>query len=66
MAAMNTPERWVGVREVAEHLNMSDSWVNKAVQWGTIPVHRVGRNLRFRLSEVDAWVERQASLRGAA
>jgi len=49
-------ESWVRVNEVAHHLNVSASWVNKAVQYGDIPVHRVGRNLRFRLSEVDAWM----------
>ena len=52
----NRSEPWVTVREVAEHLHVSTSCMNKAVQTGTLPVHRAGRNLRFRLSEVDAWL----------
>lgn len=49
-------EQWVKVGQVADHLNVSRSWINKAVLNGAIPVHRVGRSLRFRLSEIDAWV----------
>ena len=49
-------EQWVRVPDVAKHLDVSISWINKAVLDGTIPVHRVGRNLRFRLSEIDAWI----------
>lgn len=50
-------EAWVRIRDVAGHLGVSVSWINKAVQFGDIPVHRVGRCLRFRLSEVDTWIE---------
>lgn len=49
-------EPWVRVREVAEHLGVSESWVHKSVQTGSIPVRRAGRSLRFRLSEIDAWL----------
>ena len=56
---MDTADRlepWVGVIEVAEHLGVSKSWVNKAVGHKVLPVKRVGRALRFRLSEIDAWI----------
>jgi len=52
-------EAWVSVDGVAHHLHVSASFINKAVSRGTIPVHRVGRRLRFRLSEIDAWVLNQ-------
>jgi len=52
-------ERWVGIGDVAQHLVVSKSWVNKAVRGTSIPVHRVGRQLRFRLSEIDRWIEEQ-------
>ena len=58
MASSNEP--WVRVREVAEHLGVSASWVHKAVQTDSIPARRVGRNVRFRLSEIDAWLERDS------
>jgi len=50
-------EKWVRVSEVADHLDVSASFINKAALYTDIPVHRIGRNLRFRLSEVDQWVE---------
>jgi len=55
-------EKWVSIRVVAEHLCVSRSFVNKAVQKGEVPVHRVGRNLRFRLTEIDAWIEGSESV----
>lgn len=57
-------EPWVTAVDVADHLGVSVSWVNKAVQTGSIPVRRAGKSLRFRLSEVDAWME--AGTYGAA
>jgi len=57
MLANASSEQWVRLPDVAAHLSVSHSWVNKAVQFGLLPVHRVGRSLRFRLSEVDAWIE---------
>lgn len=49
-------EPWVTAPELAQHLSKSVSWVHKAVAEGTIPVHRAGRGLRFKLSEIDAWM----------
>lgn len=57
-------EKWVRVRDVADHLGVSASWVNKAATVGTLPVYRVGRNLRFRISEVESWLQKQESSGG--
>lgn len=50
---MRIRESLVGVNEVASYLGVSVSWVNKAVAARTLPVIRVGRNLRFRLSDIE-------------
>ncbi len=54
---------FMSVREVAEYLNVSTSWVYRnASQAGLIPYRfGVGANakLRFKASEVYAWVKRQ-------
>jgi excisionase family DNA binding protein len=55
-------EKWVSIRDVADHLCVSRSYVSKAVQKGEVPFHRVGRNLRFRLTEIDAWIEGNESV----
>lgn len=45
--------------DVAERLKKSLSWVRKAAQAGRIPYRRIGRELRFIATEIDAWVEKQ-------
>lgn len=44
---------WATAKEVAQHLKVSLSWVHKATRARVLPHHRVGRSLRYRLSEVD-------------
>ena len=60
-AVKEQAEKWVRIKEVADHLDVSVSYLNKQVLYGDIPVHRIGRNLRFRLSEIDTWVSNGAS-----
>ena len=40
------------LRELSQKLKMSQSWVRLQVYRGRIPVHRLGRNLRFSWPEV--------------
>ena len=63
---MTTKERWVDVNEVASHLGVVKETVYRWVEGNGLPAHRVGRLLRFKLSEVDAWVRRgEASVSNA-
>ncbi len=55
---MATKEGWVGVAEVAAYLRVAKESVYRWVEAKGLPAHRVGRLLRFKLSEVDAWVKR--------
>ncbi len=50
-------ERWVGVDAVAVHLAVAKDSVYRWVEAKGLPARRVERLLRFRLSEVDDWVE---------
>jgi len=54
---MVNEERWVGVEEVAAHLGVAKESVYRWVEGKGLPAHRVGRLLRFRLSEIDDWVQ---------
>ena len=51
--------------EAAERIGMSEAALRKAVARGTVSCHRLGRRLRFRLSELmveaDAHRERRGS-----
>lgn len=53
---MAPEEGWVGVEQVAAHLRVAKESVYRWVESKDFPAHRVGRLLRFKLSEVDEWV----------
>jgi excisionase family DNA binding protein len=52
-------EPYVSVPVVAELLGVPASWVYERTARGEIPYRRVGRYLRFRISEIEAWLEQQ-------
>jgi excisionase family DNA binding protein len=49
-------EKWVDVEVVAKHLGVRKESIYRWIDRRGFPAHRVGRLLRFRLSEVDEWV----------
>ena len=53
---MDAGEGWVGIAEVAAHLQVAKDSIYRWVDSKGFPAHRVGRLLRFKLSEVDEWV----------
>lgn len=56
-------EPWVGTREIAEHLGVHINTVRAWVEGRGMPHSRPGsgRFMRFRKSEVDAWMEEGAA-----
>ena len=52
-------ERLLSVREVAEMLNVSVSWVYVQTEQRQIPFLKLGRYLRFRPSDIAAYVRDQ-------
>lgn len=50
------PERWFSVEEIAKHLGVSKETIYRWVEKGKIPSHKVGRQWKFKVSEVDDWV----------
>lgn len=51
-----TIEPWVTLKDVAEHLQVSDETIHRWISGRSMPAHRAGRVWRFKLSEVDAWI----------
>ena len=54
-------ERWLSVDEIAQHLGVSKVSVYRWAEADEMPAHKVGRQWKFRASDVDEWV-----LRGGA
>jgi len=53
---MTAEERWVGVEDVAKHLDVNKDSVYRWIEKMGLPAHRVGRLFRFKISEIDDWV----------
>lgn len=53
----NEPERWLSLEEISKYLGVSKDTVRSWIKKNTIPFHKVGRQYKFRVSEVDAWIE---------
>lgn len=43
-----TPEKWVNLEDIAEHLSLSEDTVRTWV--------KEGKQYKFKISEVDVWV----------
>ena len=53
---MSLPERWLSVEEIATHLGVSKETIYRWVDKNKVPAHKVGRQWKFKVSEVDGWV----------
>ena len=58
---MNDVERWLSLEEISKHVGCSKDTIRAWIKKDTIPFHKVGRQYKFILSEVDAWIESGAS-----
>ena len=52
-----TTEPWVSVEDVANHLGVAKDSVYRWIEARSLPAHKIGRLWKFRLSEIDSWVE---------
>jgi len=53
-------EPWITIDEAAKHLGFAVGTLYNKVAADEVPYRRVGRSLRFRRSELDAWIEAQS------
>ena len=51
-------EKWINIDEAAEYLGVKTGtvrgWLRKDKK---IPAHKIGKQWKFRISELDAWVK---------
>jgi len=50
-------ERWIGIDEAAEYLGVKPSTVRDWIKKTDIPANKVGKQWRFKISELDAWIK---------
>lgn len=51
--------KWLSADDIAEYLGVKKGTLYRWIRERGLPAHRLGKLLRFRREEVDAWVERQ-------
>ena len=51
------PEKLRAIEEAADFLGVKVSWLYEQVRLDKIPSYRVGRFRRFRISELEAWLQ---------
>ena len=56
----NTIGRWMTLKEAAAHLNVSNSYLYQKGDTVGVPRYRIGNKFRYKLSELDAWVQSQS------
>ncbi len=52
-------EKFVGIKEIAEYLSVSPKTVYYWTHIQFIPHYRLPKAIRFKVSEVESWVERK-------
>jgi excisionase family DNA binding protein len=50
-------EPWVSVEDVAKHLGIAKDSVYRWIEQKGLPAHKIRRLWKFKLSEVDEWVQ---------
>ncbi len=49
-------EPWVSIDAIAKHLDVSTDTVYRWINQRGMPAHKVARQWKFKVSEVDEWV----------
>jgi excisionase family DNA binding protein len=58
-SALTLFDKWVTKRQLAEHLAVSESFINKQMKQGGLPYIALGRSVRFSIQEVVAWLQKR-------
>ena len=50
-------EKWVNLEEVALHTGLSKDTIRNYIKRNVIPFYRIGKQYKFKISEIDIWIE---------
>ncbi|MFV8381271.1 helix-turn-helix transcriptional regulator [Corynebacterium hindlerae] len=54
------------LKQVCDRTQLSESTIRRRVAEGELNAYKLGRNLRFRTDEIDAWVAKFATAQWSA
>jgi excisionase family DNA binding protein len=50
-------DRWLSVQEIAQYLGISKETIYRWVESHNIPAHKVGKQWKFQVSEINTWIK---------
>lgn len=50
------PENFISIEDAAKYLNIKPVTLRKWVKDGKVPAHQIGKQWKFKISELDAWI----------
>ena len=50
-------EKWTSLEETAEYLGVNKDTIRNWIKKKNMPAQKIGRQWKFKLSEVDDWVK---------
>jgi len=54
----NINDKWISIDEAAAYLGVKPVTVRDWIRKGTgIPAHKIGKQWKFKISELDTWVK---------
>jgi excisionase family DNA binding protein len=57
MLAVEIENRWYSLKEICAYLGVSRDTIFKWIDMKNMPAHKIGRQWKFKLDEVDVWVK---------
>lgn len=54
---LEVTDRWLSVQEIAQYLGISKETIYRWVESDKIPAHKVGKQWKFQVSEVNSWIK---------
>ena len=54
---MEDLERWLNLEEIAQYIGCSKDTIRGWIKKKTFPHHKVGRQYKFKVSEIDNWIQ---------
>ncbi len=53
---IQNPDRWYSTKEICAYLGISRDTLHTWIAEKVLPAHKMGRNWKFKTSQVDEWV----------
>ncbi len=50
-------DKWIGLEEVAEYMDVTKDTVRNWIKKTDIPAHKIGKLWKFKKSEIDEWIK---------